>query len=42
MRDYACDRSYITCQGHKFMNEASDGFKNCRESIYNLLKDQNK
>lgn len=42
VRDDACERSYFTCQGHKFMNEACDGFKSCHESTYNLLKDRNK
>lgn len=42
VRGDACERSYITRQGHKFMNEACDGFKSRHESIYNLLKEQNK
>lgn len=28
------------CEGHKLVNEASDGFKSCHESIHNLLKEQ--
>lgn len=42
VREDACERSYFTCQGREFMNEASDGFKSCHESVYNLLKEQNK
>lgn len=33
-------RSYRTCEGHKPVNEASDGFKSCHESIHDLLKEQ--
>lgn len=32
--------SYHTCEGHKLMNKASDGFKSCHKSIHNLLKEQ--
>lgn len=32
--------SYHTCEGHKLMNKASDGFKSCHKSVHNLLKEQ--